>query len=275
MLKEGFFDKVYYRFWQTEKNSNSVANVFAIHGLGGHCMWFDNAAKIFNENNINHFSFDLPGFGQSLFPRGEINSYKEWITVTRKVLETFLSEFEVNSPVFILGHSMGASISVLLSKNVKANGWIISVPGFEGNSETWPLKEFIIPALLKSVIKPKEEIIMPFGPELLTKNIDTRLKVKKDPLRVINPQAKLFMQVYLLSQMARRSYDFLSDPVFLLIAGKDKICANPAMEDFFEKIKIPDKKMKTYTDSFHDLFVEDELNEIVSDISIWIKERLT
>ncbi len=275
MLKEGFFDKVYYRFWQIEKSSKSVANVFAIHGLGGHCVWFDNAARIFNENSINHFSFDLPGFGQSLFPRGEISSYKEWITVTRRVLETFLSEFEVNSPVFILGHSMGASIALLLSKNVKANGWIISVPGFEGHSETWPLKEFIIPALLKSVMKPKEEIIMPFGPELLTKNKDTQLKVKEDPLRVINPQAGLFMQVYLLSQIARRSYNLLSEPVFLLIAGKDKVCSNFAMEKFFEKIKSSDKKMKTYVDSFHDLFVEDELNEIVNDISLWIKERLT
>ena len=82
------------------------------------------------------------------------------------------------------------------------------------------------------------------------------------------------MQVYLLSQMARRSYDLLSSPVFLLIAGKDTVCLNPAMEDFFEKIKISDKKMKTYTDSFHDLFIEDELNEIVSDISLWIKEHL-
>ena len=273
MLKEGFFDKVYYRFWQVEKSS-AIANVFAIHGLGGHCMWFDNAARIFNENNINHFSFDLPGFGQSLFPRGEIGSYKEWITITRRVLETFLNEFQVSSPVFILGHSMGASIAVLLSKIVKTNGWIISVPGFEGHSDTWPLKDFIIPVLLKSVIKPKEEIIMPFGPELLTKNKDTQLKVKQDPLRVINPQSGLFMQVYLLSQMARRSYDLLSSPVFLLIAGKDTVCSNPAMEDFFEKIKISDKKMKTYTDSFHDLFIEDELNEIVSDISLWIKEHL-
>ena len=47
------------------------------------------------------------------------------------------------------------------------------------------------------------------------------------------------------------------------------------MEDFFKKIKTSDKKMKIYTDSFHDLFVEDELNEIVSNISIWIKERRT
>ncbi len=275
MVKEGFLDKVYYRFFQAEKSAKPLANVFAIHGLGGHCLWFDNAARVFNENNINHFSFDLPGFGQSKYPIGEINSYHDWINTTRNVLQCFLNDFNVNAPVFILGHSMGASIALILSKTVKANGWIISVPGFEGDPQTWSLKNFIFPVLGKALVKPDAPITLPFGPELLTKNKDTRLKVKQDPLRVINLKASLFLQVYLLSQKARRVCDYFNQACLLLIAGKDTVCSNGAMEAFFEKVKSVDKKIKIFPDSFHDLFIEDELNEIVNEISDWIKKHLT
>ena len=89
MFQEGYFDKVYYRFWQVD---NAMANVFAIHGLGGHSFWFDSAGNQFNKNKINLFSFDLPGFGKSKYPKGEIPSYKDWIEVTRQVLEIFLSD---------------------------------------------------------------------------------------------------------------------------------------------------------------------------------------
>ena len=274
MLHDGYFDKVYYRFWESEAKTHSVANIFAIHGLGGHCLWFDEAAKKFNIQNINFFSFDLPGFGQSKYPKGTISSYKDWISVTREVLENFLVHFEINSPVFILGHSMGALIAILLSKNVRTNGWIFSVPGFEGDSQLFPVKTFVLPVLFKGVCMPSESITVPFGPELLTRNKGTQLKVKKDSLRVINLNAKVFLNVYLLSLLAKHKSDSLSPSVLMLEAGEDKICSRSAMEKFFNGLKLQDKCKKIYPNSFHDLFIEDELEEIVFDISEWIKKRI-
>lgn len=273
MFQEGYFDKVYYRFYKSEPQNEIRANLFAIHGLGGHCIWFDSAAKLFNKNKINFFSFDLPAFGQSKYPKGQIESYKLWITTTRRILERFLFSFEIKKPVFILGHSMGALIAALLAKSVKANGWIISVPGFKGNNETWPMGNFILPVLFKSIFSPYENIVMPFGPELLTKNKDTQLKVKKDQLRVVNVSAQIFKHVYFLTLKAKLSYKFFNDPVLMLIAGKDKICSKAAMEEYFEHIKSKDKSKKIYTNSYHDLFIEDELNQIVDDISEWIKQK--
>ena len=273
MFDEGFFDKVYYRFLKIDSD-NAIANIFAIHGLGGHCLWFDNAGRMFNQNKINFFSFDLPGFGQSKYPKGTISSYKEWIDITKETLQKFLIYFGIKSPVFILGHSMGASIAILLSKNVKAHGWIISVPGFEGYSQTWPLFSFVFPVLFKAIVKPNENIILPFGPELLTKNKETQLKVKKDPLRVINVSAKIFMQVYLMS-LAAKQFNISEDELVLLLqAGQDKVCSNEAMLEYFNKLKSKDKVRKVYENSYHDLFIEDELEQIVNDISVWIKNKI-
>ena len=275
MLHEGFLNNIYYRYWQADKQSNVIANVFAIHGLGGHCIWFDSPAAIFNKRNINLFSFDLPGFGQSKYPKGTVSSYYVWLNETKSTLEQFLIQFNVKEPVFILGHSLGALLAILLSETVKANGWILSVPGFEGQKETWPFFSFIAPALFKGVCKPDENINMPFGPELLTKNKETQLKVKKDPYRVISPSAQIFKHVYFLSQKTKNLHNLPREPVLMLIAGEDKVCSVTAMDEYFNKLTVNDKCKKVYTNSFHDLFIEDEISQIVNDISVWITEHLT
>lgn len=269
---EGYFDQIYYRF---SKGVNTpLANVFAIHGLGGHSMWFDNAATLFNKDNINFFAFDLPGFGQSKYAKGTIDSYKIWIDVSKEILQRFLIHFEIKAPVFILGHSMGALIAVLLARTVKTHGWIISVPSFEGHPKTWPLIDFVLPVLLKSLFKPKENIILPFGPELITKNKETQLKIKTDPLRVTNVAAQVYMHVYFLTLAAKHSIKLLQEPVLMLMAAKDMVCSTPAMEKYFNEIESNDKCKKVYTNAFHDLFIEDELPQIVNDITEWIKQKV-
>lgn len=270
MLKEGYFDKVYYRFWLVDE---AFANIFAIHGLGGHCLWFDEAGKLFTKNKINFFSFDLPGFGQSKYPIDGVTSYKVWINVTRDLLNSFLINYFVACPVFILGHSMGALIAVLLSEKVRAHGWILSAPAFEGAKKVFPTVNFVLPVLIASLFKPKQQVLVPFGPDLLTRNKDTQEKIKKDPFRITNLSADVYKHVYFLSLKAKRSSKLLNEPVLMLVAGNDMICSNGAAERFFNDLKLKDKSKKIYTNFFHDLFVEDDLTQIVDDITGWMKLR--
>ncbi len=271
MFKYGYIDKAYYRYFSVE---NPCANIFAIHGLGGHCVWFDNTAKLFNKQNINFFSFDLPAFGQSKYQRGSINSYNEWIDVSREVIEKFLLQFNVKEPVFVLGHSMGALIALLLSKKVKANGWILSVPGFGGNAKTWPFFDVVLPILTKAILKPEETVIMPFGPELITKNKDTQMKIKRDDLRVTNPTARLLKEVNFMAKSAIQTGKDFKEKFILLEAGEDLVCSNSAMDRFFESNSSEDKTKIIYESSYHDLFIEEDLEKIVSDLSLWINKRI-
>lgn len=275
MMHEGYFDKIFYRFWQVEPSGNNIlANIFAIHGLGGHSFWFDGAARLFNKQNINFFSFDLPGFGQSKYVRGEIDSYKTWVSVSRNILENFLINFNINKPVFVLGHSMGALIAILLSKNVKANGWILSVPAFEGNPKTWPPFNFVIPTIIKALFNSKEEVSLPYGPEIITKNKEMQRRLKQDPLRVINVNARMYKHVLFLTLAAKKIITFDGKPVLMLTAGQDVVCSNTVMDKYFEQIAEADKSKKIYTNAFHDLFIEEELNQIVDDIHEWVKNKI-
>ena len=277
MIREGYFDKVYYCFWhsgkseKSENSSNVRANIFAIHGLGGHSLWFDTIARQFNENNINFFSYDLPGFGQSKYTRGKIDSYKTWISVSCEVLKRFLFEFNVNKPVFILGHSMGALIAILMSKKVRANGWVLSVPAFDGNNKTWPAFSFVLPVLLKAFVDPSKEIVLPYGPETITKCKEMQEKIKKDKLRVVNVDAIMYKHVFFLSLAAKKIFSFNNEPVLMLLSGQDVVCSNDAMNKYYEKISSGDKTKLIYDSAFHDLFIEEEALKAASDIAEWVK----
>lgn len=271
MLQDGYIDKVYYRFHKVDK---PIANVFAIHGLGGHCIWFDEGAKYFNSENISFFSFDLPGFGQSKYPLGVVSSYNDWINVSKEILGKYLIDFKIDAPVFVLGHSMGALIALMLSRTVRTNGWILSVPGFQGNPDMWPYFDLVLPTICKAIFKPNEPIIMPFGPEAITKNKEMQMKTKKDKFRVVTPNASLFMHLHFLTKAAVKVGNTFDSKFLLLEAGNDLVCSNEAMDKFFEGAKASDKTRKIYPGVYHDLFIEDELNLVVKDISEWISKRI-
>lgn len=270
MIFEGYLDKIYYRFFNV---NNSKAYIFTIHGLGGHCLWFDNGAKLFNKKNIGFFSFDLPGFGQSKYEKGEIKSYEDWISTSVNVLWEFLNKFEIKKPVFILGHSMGGLIAVCMTQKVVSHGWILSVPGFEGHKDSFPFLKFTVPVLLKSLFKPSDTVTMPFGPEILVKDREMQVEIKKDPYRVISPKASIYKHVFFLSQKAKKLCKKLKEPVLMLQASEDKVCSNEAMDICFENIGSKDKTKKVYENSCHDLFVEKALNQLVDDVSEWIEDR--
>jgi len=271
VFQEGYINKVYYRYFSVE---NAVANVVAIHGLGGHCIWFDNSAALFNRSNINFFSFDLPGFGQSKYEIGSISSYNEWIDVSFDTIKKFLIDFGVRKPVFILGHSMGTLIALKLSEKIKANGWVFSVPGFVGNPEMWPFSKLVLPLILKALFSPNKLVTLPFGPEAITRNKETQQKLKEDKLRVVSPKASLFLQVHLLTKAAMKLAEKFTEKFILLEAGKDMVCSNEAMDKFYNLVQSKDKTKKIYYNAYHDLFIEPEVSLLVDDVSLWIKSRV-
>lgn len=77
-------------------------NIFLVHGLGEYSGRYIDFIKKLNSLNINVYTFDLPGHGNSPGKRGYIKSFYE--------IYSFIDEFAPDD--FILfGHSLGGLIS--------------------------------------------------------------------------------------------------------------------------------------------------------------------
>lgn len=87
------------------------ATVLLLHGIGNSgAAWRDVVTNL--PDDIRVISIDLLGFGKSKKPAWAVYSAK---TQARSVIATFL-KLRINSPVIIVGHSLGALVAVEIAK---------------------------------------------------------------------------------------------------------------------------------------------------------------
>lgn len=62
-------------------------------------------------------------------------------------------------------------------------------------------------------------------------------------------------------------------PVLMLQGGKDKIIPPQGGQAFLKRVPSADKTLTTYPDSFHNLFLELNRDEVFADIENWMRAR--
>ncbi|HEU5121979.1 MAG TPA: alpha/beta fold hydrolase [Candidatus Saccharimonadales bacterium] len=94
-----------------QRAKQSRATVLFLHGIGNSgAAWDEVVSKL--PNNINIISIDLLGFGKSPRPSWVIYNAK---TQARSVVATLL-KLRITGPVILVGHSLGALVSVEVAK---------------------------------------------------------------------------------------------------------------------------------------------------------------
>jgi pimeloyl-ACP methyl ester carboxylesterase len=89
------------------KISGDGQPVLILHGWGGSSDSWIQVQKILAEKNFRVIIPDFPGFGKSKTPEEPwtVDGYVEWV-------KNFAERIEINSPIFLLGHSFGGRISI-------------------------------------------------------------------------------------------------------------------------------------------------------------------
>lgn len=83
------------------------------HGMSDHSGTYADFAKTMNNNHVAVYRFDQRGHGQSDGRDSiHISSYFEMVEDLRLVIEKAKAD-NPNTPVFVMGHSMGGHISAL------------------------------------------------------------------------------------------------------------------------------------------------------------------
>ena len=105
-----------------------------VHGYGDHCMRFSGYGEEMARNGILCFAQDLVGFGRSDDVRGPVDTIDTYVRDVMQQVRIMREKYR-DLPLFIYGHSLGAtlSLSVVLEEqasNVKAPLILGRVPRF-------------------------------------------------------------------------------------------------------------------------------------------------
>ena len=250
-------------------NTKPKAVVVISHGLASHSGVFGDFAKTMNRNDIAVYRFDHRGHGKSDGRDSiHINSYFEMVEDLRLVVVKAKQE-NPNTPVFVLGHSMGGHISALYGTKYPhdVNGFILAAGVLRYNTMNFghlprpePAGSFVDGSVSLTTLN------IPFE--------GAGLSVAGDPL-MLNKFSVSFPNSF------KEGVKYLKDnddkfvaPVMLISGNKDVFVAPKDAIDFYNETNSVDKSLILYPNFGHLLMLEKGGQKINDDVAEWIGERV-
>ena len=251
-----------------------TAAILMIHGIAEHIGRYAHVGAFFAEQGYAVFGYDQRGHGKS----GGSRCYFENADLPIDDFEQMLAWVQEEVPdksVFLLGHSMGSIITLMYLLRGQPSdciaGCILTGTPLHIDKN---VPQFVLSA---------GRVLNHFVPALPLTSVDVT-GMSRDPAVLAtwtaDPLASLtFIRVrtaLALVGMARHIRANLADitlPVLILHGGSDRIAAPSGSVELHENIRSTDKKLKLYSDLFHEILNEPERNMILDDVLKWIKKH--
>lgn len=257
------------RSWGTAQDCKAVA--LLVHGLGAHSGWFEAFARQLKVRRIYAVSYDQAGFGKR---SGEtIDSYSTWIDDLVCVFDRVQSMMP-GKPIYLVGNSMGALVSLCALPHIKPSGLVLLSPGFDGHPKTFTLAYRLF-AVAKALINPQQEIALPYDASMITRDEATRNWINRDPEGRFQVPGKFAVELLKLSNSVKNATHSVSVPVLMMTSGCDRIVNNGINSAFFNRLEAPAKKHKHFPEAWHDLMFDPVLDEVADELTAWLPEHLS
>jgi len=274
--KQDFFQaqdglRLFEQSWYPENSARAV--VLLVHGLAEHSSRYEHVAQYLTANSMAIETFDLRGHGQSDGERVYINSFGEYL----QDLDIFCKQVQERCsglPLFIYGHSMGATISTLyvINHNPEIKGLVLS-------GVTIRFGQDVSPALIKI-----GAILGKYAPRMKTTKLDAN-SISRDPQIIkqydqdpLNYRGKIPARTgwELLQAMRRieQQMSALTQPILIMHGSGDKLSNPESSQELYEGVQSADKTLKIYDGFYHEIHNDPEHKRVLEDITSWILARL-
>ena len=262
---------IYYQRWWPAGDPPRAALV-VVHGFGEHSELYRHLAEFFVERGYEVFALDLRGHGRSAGARGFIRKWEEYREDVNTLME-FARLTLPSAPVFLIGHSMGGLIAIeyALHYPERLAGLVAMGPA---------LGDIGVSRLLLRLSRLLSRVWPRFGLDtgLDSANMSRDPKVVErldsDPMAHGRGTARLGTEVVDTIAWVRQRAGDLKVPVLLQHGEDDKVALPDGTRWFFNRVVHPDKELKTYPGGYHNLFVDINWKEVLTDIDAWVKPRV-
>ena len=252
---------------------NPVCALILVHGFGEHSGRYPYFVERLCAANIAVFAFDLRGHGQSDGRRGHMNSMAEY----RGDVAAFVARVESqlpNIPKFIFGHSMGSLVVLdyVLRHPEGLAGTIISGCGLEPAGVATAPVVFLARTL--SVIWPVFPLRLPVDAAGLTRDKTEIEAYINDPLVHNTGSTRWANELLNAIDWIKKHPQDLQLPILMVHGEADGINLPSGSHNFISSVIFPDKELISYPDCFHELHNDLDKEEVLSDITRWLLDRV-
>jgi len=258
-------------FWEA---SNAKMWVVWIHGFAEHRLRYNEFAQFLNQNQINFFSFDLRGHGDSSGKRGLILDFNDYLDDVESAIKEIRKKTD---KIILCGHSMGGLILGRFLEtrkvDIQINASIFTCPfmGLGMPVPNWKRK------LAELLAKPFPGLSLPSGLDAkdLSHDEDVVKAYVNDPKVFTKATARWFVECLKHQSLVIEEAKQIKVPTQVMQGLADKIVDPHRTKEFYYNLTIQDKKWIEYEGLYHEILNErqPERKRVYEDVLNWIKKH--
>jgi acylglycerol lipase len=257
------------RTWLPEGPPRAV--VLALHGFNDYSKAFEDPAAEWRKAGIATFAYDQRGFGAAPY-RGR------WAGGDRMardagVAARLLRERYPDTPLYLLGESMGAAIALGLATGDESpplTGLILAAPAVRGRAALGPLASstlwFFGHTLPWYKLTGEGLNIRP------SDNLEALRELFEDPMVIKATRIDAIYGLVDLMDAAAAAAPKLMVPTLVLYGAHEEVVSVEAARAFVDSLPKPPAPVRVavYAEGYHLLFRDREAETVIADVAAWI-----
>lgn len=263
---------IFVRAWIPDNHQRVLV---CVQGLGGHGGYYRELAHRLAFEYTIVVAPDLRGHGLSEGVRGDIKGFDRYLADVDATV-TWARALWPETPIFLMGESMGASIAIQYVASGRYGANQVSLAGLVFVSPV--LSSAIRPTFGEVMLFIRSVLIAPRKPsiavtgreELGCRDSAFNALLRTDPLfvRLISARFLTWLTVWLW-QSKRRARQ-ISLPLLVLLGGSDYIARRSGTSAFLRRVPAREQRIVTFPQGYHCLLRDPDTPAVVRVLSAWL-----
>jgi alpha-beta hydrolase superfamily lysophospholipase len=248
------------------------AVVVIAHGAGEHSGRYAHVARRLADDGYAVYALDLRGHGRSDGPRAVIDRIDNAVEDLDRLIVLAGSE-QRGLPLFLLGHSVGATIAVryAIAHQDRLTGLILSGPlaALEAASPITRLVARLLSALVPDLP------LFAVDPTLVSRDPDVVKAYETDPLvHHGRLPARTIAELTRAVDSFPQEVGAITVPTLIMYGSGDHLVPPAGSMMLNDRIGAADMTLNTYDGLYHEIFNEPEQDAVMDDMCSWLRARL-
>lgn len=249
------------------------ALVLVVHGYGEYSGRYRHVVRALTDAGYGVFALDHRGHGKSEGLRAYFDNFDEPVDDLHAYVEIIRAN-QPDEPLYMLGHSMGALITLAYALRYPDNLAGIIVSAAPVNADANVSKTLVTLANVLTRVIPRMPLANLAPLETLSRDPDVIRAFREDPLTYKgNMRVRLGTELNRTAKWVREHLTELELPVLVLYGEADALVNPSGSRLVYNKASSPDKKIKSYHNLYHEIMNEPERDKVLADIVAWLDTR--
>lgn len=274
--KEGNFTghkelKLYYQCWLPDVAPKAV--LLVAHGLAEHSGRYKNLVNHFVPKGYAVYALDHRGHGRSEGVRSYVDRFDDYLTDLKTFFD-IVREEQRKAKIFLVGHSMGATIATAyaLEHQSELAGLILSGASLTASPSVSPV--LLAMAGIVAALAPKSGVTA-LDASAISRDKAVVDAYVNDPLvfRGKIPSRMGAELVKMWKKLPERMPE-IKLPVLIMHGSADRLAAPEGSKLLYERVGSEDKTLKLYDGFYHEIFNEPGHEQVMADVEAWLIKHL-